>query len=129
MLANCARFIDRRCEGGGWPSYRELEAERDRLASFLDLKVTIRDRETLARIRQADLIRVLTARGWTKRSEWVDDVTTEPPAGPLRSPATSERWASRIEMEVKSIRMERLQVGCGWNDDPYVFQVKFMRVK
>jgi class 3 adenylate cyclase len=31
MLANCARFIDRRCEGGGWPSYRELEAERDEL--------------------------------------------------------------------------------------------------
>lgn len=29
MLANCARFIERRCEGGGWPSYRELEAERD----------------------------------------------------------------------------------------------------
>lgn len=26
MLANCARFIDRRCEGGGWPSYAELEA-------------------------------------------------------------------------------------------------------
>jgi hypothetical protein len=73
-LANCARFIDRRCEGGGWPSYRELEAERDRLASFLDLKVTIQDRETLAHIRQVDLIRVLTARGWTKQSEWVDDV-------------------------------------------------------
>lgn len=31
MLANCARFIDRRCEGGGWPSYRELETERDSL--------------------------------------------------------------------------------------------------
>jgi hypothetical protein len=51
-----------------------LEADRDRLASFLDLKVTIQDRETLAHIRRADLIRVLTARGWTKRSEWVDDV-------------------------------------------------------
>lgn len=25
MLKNCARFIDRRCEGGGWPTYRELE--------------------------------------------------------------------------------------------------------
>lgn len=25
MLANCKRFIERRCEGGGWPSYRELE--------------------------------------------------------------------------------------------------------
>lgn len=30
MLKNCARFIDRRCRGGGWPSYAELEAERDR---------------------------------------------------------------------------------------------------
>jgi hypothetical protein len=42
MLANCARFIERRCEGGGWPSYAELEAElcrlradRDRLADAL----------------------------------------------------------------------------------------------
>jgi hypothetical protein len=31
MLANCRRFIERRCEGGGWPSYAELEAERDAL--------------------------------------------------------------------------------------------------
>ena len=35
MLANCARFIERRCEGGGWPSYRELEAERDRLREIV----------------------------------------------------------------------------------------------
>jgi hypothetical protein len=27
MLANCARFIDRRCEGGGWPTYAELEQQ------------------------------------------------------------------------------------------------------
>lgn len=27
MLGNCARFIDRRCEGGGWPSYVDLEKE------------------------------------------------------------------------------------------------------
>ena len=27
MLANCKRFIDRRCEGGKWPSYAELEAQ------------------------------------------------------------------------------------------------------
>jgi GNAT superfamily N-acetyltransferase len=26
MLDNCARFILQRCEGGGWPSYVELEA-------------------------------------------------------------------------------------------------------
>jgi len=31
MLKNCERFIDRRCEEGGWPSYVELERERDRL--------------------------------------------------------------------------------------------------
>ena len=31
MLHNCERFIDRRCEGGGWPSYAEIECERDRL--------------------------------------------------------------------------------------------------
>jgi hypothetical protein len=35
MLANCARFIERRCEGGGWPSYRELEVEIDRLKSIV----------------------------------------------------------------------------------------------
>lgn len=29
MLKNCARFIDRRCEAGKWPTYAELEAERD----------------------------------------------------------------------------------------------------
>ncbi len=31
MLANCARFIGRRCEAGGWPSYQELERQRDSL--------------------------------------------------------------------------------------------------
>lgn len=25
MLHNCQRFIERRCEGGGWPTYVELE--------------------------------------------------------------------------------------------------------
>lgn len=27
MLANCVRFIDNRCEGGGWRSYIEIERE------------------------------------------------------------------------------------------------------
>lgn len=27
MLGNCARFIDRRCESGGWPTYIEIEKE------------------------------------------------------------------------------------------------------
>lgn len=27
MLQNCPRFIERRCEGGHWPSYRELEEQ------------------------------------------------------------------------------------------------------
>lgn len=27
MLKNCARFIDRRCAGGHWPTYAELEVE------------------------------------------------------------------------------------------------------
>lgn len=34
MLANCQRFIERRCEGGGWPTYAELEAENARLRSW-----------------------------------------------------------------------------------------------
>lgn len=44
MLANCERFIDRRCEGGGWLSYAEQEnhldaarsAVEDAFASFKD---------------------------------------------------------------------------------------------
>jgi hypothetical protein len=31
MLANCRRYIQRCTEGGGWPSYAELEAEIARL--------------------------------------------------------------------------------------------------
>lgn len=27
MLRNCERFIDNRCQPGGWPTYAELEAE------------------------------------------------------------------------------------------------------
>lgn len=36
MLKNCARFIDRRCDGGGWPTYAELEAENKRLKAMLE---------------------------------------------------------------------------------------------
>ena len=25
MLKNCERFIERRCQGGGWPTYAQLE--------------------------------------------------------------------------------------------------------
>jgi hypothetical protein len=35
MLENCRRFIERRCEGGGWPTYREVEAQRDALRAGL----------------------------------------------------------------------------------------------
>lgn len=31
MLRNCERFISNRCEGGGWKSYAELEAENEHL--------------------------------------------------------------------------------------------------
>ena len=36
MLENCARFIERRCEGGGWATYQELEAELERLRATID---------------------------------------------------------------------------------------------
>lgn len=36
MAANCLRFIQNRCEEGGWPSYAELEKERDHLKMTLD---------------------------------------------------------------------------------------------
>jgi hypothetical protein len=35
MLANCERFINQRCEAGGWPSYVELEQERDKLRAIV----------------------------------------------------------------------------------------------
>lgn len=35
MLINCARFIEKRCEGGGWPTYAELEAENKQLREEL----------------------------------------------------------------------------------------------
>ena len=47
MLANCARFIDKRCAGGGWPSYAELEAERNRLRNALEGVVRTADRATV----------------------------------------------------------------------------------
>jgi hypothetical protein len=34
MRANCDRFIERRCEGGGWQSYAELEAKIERVAQL-----------------------------------------------------------------------------------------------
>jgi len=44
MLVNCQRFIERRCEAGGWPTYAELEAtvagltaERDAARSALQM--------------------------------------------------------------------------------------------
>lgn len=36
MLKNCARFIDRRCEQGGWPTYQELEARITKGRQLLD---------------------------------------------------------------------------------------------
>lgn len=35
MLRNCDRFIDRRCQSGGWRSYAELEVEIRRLKKSL----------------------------------------------------------------------------------------------
>lgn len=37
MAKNCLRFIDKRCTGGGWPTYRELEEQIERL-EIRDLK-------------------------------------------------------------------------------------------
>lgn len=41
MLKNCARFIERRCEAGKWPTYVDLEAEIEELRKAL---AAIRDR-------------------------------------------------------------------------------------
>lgn len=35
MLKNCARFIERRCEAGGWPTYRELESKLEQAQAEL----------------------------------------------------------------------------------------------
>lgn len=34
MLVNCARFIERRCESGGWPTYVELEERLRKLTEY-----------------------------------------------------------------------------------------------
>lgn len=36
MLKNCARYIDRRCAQGHWPTYAELERDRDALKRDLE---------------------------------------------------------------------------------------------
>lgn len=37
MIKNCTRFVERRCEGGGWPTYAELEAKVKELEARLGL--------------------------------------------------------------------------------------------
>lgn len=39
MLANCKRFIERRCEGGKWPSYADLESRLAKIAAVLETAV------------------------------------------------------------------------------------------
>lgn len=42
MLANCQRFIENRCQGGGWKPYAELEVENARLRAKVDeLQATV----------------------------------------------------------------------------------------
>lgn len=36
MLKNCARFIERRCHGGNWPTYVELESTIEKLEEIID---------------------------------------------------------------------------------------------
>lgn len=36
MLKNCARFIERRCEGGVWPTYEEIEKKLEASASLIE---------------------------------------------------------------------------------------------
>jgi hypothetical protein len=36
MLKNCARFIDRRCEAGNWPTYAQLEQRITSLRNMVD---------------------------------------------------------------------------------------------
>jgi len=43
MLANCSRYIERRCEGGQWPSYQELENEIARLRKRIAELEAMRD--------------------------------------------------------------------------------------
>lgn len=34
MLENCKRFLEQRCQGGGWRTYTEIEEENTRLREF-----------------------------------------------------------------------------------------------
>lgn len=41
MLKNCKRFIENRCEGGGWPSYAELEEKLSKTTQLIKDYYTI----------------------------------------------------------------------------------------
>jgi hypothetical protein len=40
MLENCARFIERHCEGGGWPTYQALESQ---ITNALGIPIGVND--------------------------------------------------------------------------------------
>lgn len=72
MLANCARFIDRRCQGGRWPSYAELEAE---LATLRAQNLAHAERiaaqsDALGRVAEKDALGRLEA--WLTSGAWED---------------------------------------------------------
>lgn len=85
MLANCARFIEQRCEGGGWPTYAELEAARDEFAAQRDraLASEARLREALARV--SNVLRKRPNVMWLVSSRRTIDAA-------LVSPSTAAEW-------------------------------------
>lgn len=52
---NCARFIERRCEGGGWPTYTELEKALQLIADIGEGSTTANSLSNIARIARAAL--------------------------------------------------------------------------
>lgn len=64
MLRNCQRFIERRCEGGKWPSYAELESRLKAIAEVIeavDNRCAAVDgpvRQTIEEIRPHELVKI-----------------------------------------------------------------------
>lgn len=46
MLRNCERFIERRCEAGGWPTYAELEAKLAAAEKIVEVAEEVMDGES-----------------------------------------------------------------------------------
>ncbi len=87
---------------------------------LLDLNVTIRDRDVLARVTRADLVRVLEARGWTRDRElrdeeefWIKPGAAEEDGLPFEALVIADRFSDRIHRTREVVQQIALADGVG----------------